>query len=172
MRTRRDDSDFAALAGMLQNVTLDPRYVTLQRELGWYWTAGLSIALLVASFVTLGPRRWYWCLLLWIVVTPVLGWWSYRWAEVEYRHMSYDVDDDVIEIRSGVFWQSVQNVPRSRVQHTDVSQGPLERKHGLGRLVIFTAGTQHSRVELPGLAHHTALDIRDRLLPRHTVDVV
>jgi hypothetical protein len=144
MRTCRDDSDFAALAGMLQNVTLDPRYVTLQRELGWYWTAG----------------------------TPMLGWWSYRWAEVEYRHMSYDVDDDVIEIRSGVFWQSVQNVPRSRVQHTDVSQGPLERKHGLGRLVIFTAGTQHSRVELPGLAHHTALDIRDRLLPRHTVDVV
>jgi membrane protein YdbS with pleckstrin-like domain len=157
---------------MLQNVTLDPRYVTLQRELGWYWTAGVSIALLVASFVTLGPRRWYWCLLLWLVVTPLLGWWSYRWAEVEYRHMSYDVDDDVIEIRSGVFWQSVQNVPRSRVQHTDVSQGPLERKHGLGRLVIFTAGTQHSRVELPGLAHHTALDIRDRLLPRHTVDVV
>jgi uncharacterized protein len=63
-------------------------------------------------------------------------------------------------------------VPRSRVQHTDVSQGPLERKHGLGRLVIFTAGTQHSRVELPGLAHHTALDIRDRLLPRQTADVV
>ena len=33
---------FAPLAGMLRSVTLDPRYLSLQRELGWYWTAGLS----------------------------------------------------------------------------------------------------------------------------------
>jgi uncharacterized protein len=151
---------------------LDPRYVTLQRELGWYWTAGVSLALLAAAFVALGARRWYLCVLIWVIATPLLALWSYRWAEVEYRHMSYQVDDDAIEIRSGVFWRAVSNVPRSRVQHTDVAQGPLERKYGLGRLIIYTAGTQHSRVELPGLEHHTALDIRDHLLPRRSPDVV
>lgn len=153
-------------------MTLDPRYIPLQRELGWYWTAGLSAGLLVGSLILLGPRRWYLCVLLWLVGTAVLGLWSYRWAEIQYRYLSYEVDEERIEIRSGVFWRSVQNVPRSRVQHTDVSQGPLERKYGLGRLVIFTAGTHHSRVELPGLAHHIALEIRDRLLPRQTTDVV
>ena len=153
-------------------MTLDPRYVALQRELGWYWTAGLSVALLAGSIAVLLPRRWYLWLPLWLMATALLAWWSYRWAEIEYRHMSYEVDEERIEIRSGVIWRSVQNVPRSRVQHTDVSQGPLERKYGLGRLVIFTAGTQHSRVELPGLAHDTALEIRDRLLPRQTADVV
>ena len=45
------------------------------------------------------------------------------------------------------------NVPRSRVQHTDVSQGPLERNHGLGTLVVYTAGTDHAKVELGGLDH-------------------
>jgi uncharacterized protein len=98
--------------------------------------------------------------------------WSYRWPAIEYRHIAYRVDDDGIEIRSGVVWRSVANVPRSRVQHTDVAQGPLDRRYGLGRLIIYTAGTQHARVELPGLEHQTALTIRDHLLPRHTVDVV
>jgi membrane protein YdbS with pleckstrin-like domain len=152
--------------------SLDPRFVSLQRELGWYWTAAMSVMLLIGTFVGFGPRRWYWCLLIWSVVTPALGYYSYRWAEIMYRHMSYRVDDDGIEIRSGVLWRAVANVPRSRVQHTDVAQGPLERKYGLGKLIIYTAGTHHSRVELPGLEHQTALAIRDHLLPRQAVDVV
>ena len=157
------------VAGVKQ---LDPRFITLQRELGWYWTAGVSLAILVSSVIVLTPRRWYWCLLIWVVATPLLALWSYRWAEIEYRHMSYQFDDDGIEIRSGVFWRMVANVPRSRVQHTDVAQGPLERKYGLGRLIIYTAGTQHSRVQLPGLEHQTALAIRDHLLPRQSADVI
>ena len=67
---------------------------------------------------------------------------------------------------------STINVPRSRVQHTDVAQGPFERKYELGRLIVYTAGTQHARVELPGLEYHTALSIRDQLLPRQAVDVI
>ena len=152
--------------------SLDPRFISLQRFLGWYWTAGVSLAVVVSSVVVLGPRRWYWSLLLWAVVTPLLAIYSYRWPEVEFRHIAYRVDDDGIEIRSGVFWRAVSNVPRSRVQHTDVAQGPLERKYGLGKLIIYTAGTQHSRVVLPGLEHQTALSIRDHLLPRQAVDVV
>jgi membrane protein YdbS with pleckstrin-like domain len=151
---------------------LDPRFIAMQRELGWYWTAALSIVVLLSSLVVLTPRRWYWCVLIWVVATPLLGWWSYRWAEVEYRHRAYAIDDDGIEIKAGVFWKGVSNVPRSRVQHTDVAQGPLERKYGLGRLIIYTAGTHHSRVELPGLEHQTAFALRDHLLPRQTADVI
>jgi membrane protein YdbS with pleckstrin-like domain len=157
------------VAGVTQ---LDPRFIPLQRELGWYWTAGVSLALLVSTFIVIGPRRWYLCLAIWAIATPLLAYWAYRWPEIEYRHMAYHVDDDGIEIRSGVLWRAVSNVPRSRVQHTDVAQGPFDRKYGLGRLIIYTAGTQHSRVELPGLEHQTALSIRDHLLPRQSVDVI
>lgn len=58
-------------------------------------------------------------------------------------------------------------MPRSRVQHTDVSQDPIERGFGLGTLVIYTAGTDHARVDLSGLEQATALRIRDYLLPDH-----
>ena len=44
-------------------------------------------------------------------------------------------------------------MPRSRIQHTDVTQGPFERWLGLGTLVIYTAGTEHAAVPIEGLPH-------------------
>ena len=38
--------------------------------------------------------------------------------------------------------------------------------------IVYTAGTEHSRVELPGLDHATALSLRDHLLPRGSDDAV
>jgi membrane protein YdbS with pleckstrin-like domain len=154
------------------HTSLDPRFVRLQREVGWYFSAALSVGFLVGFSVLLTPRRWPWVLLLWTLCSVAVAWFSYRWAAIEYRFISYRVDADGIEIRSGVYWRSVSNVPRSRVQHTDVAQGPLERKHGLGTLVIYTAGTAHSKVELPGLEHQTAMTIRNQLLPGQVDDVV
>jgi membrane protein YdbS with pleckstrin-like domain len=151
---------------------LDPRFIKLQREVGWYVTAVMSVGLLGILLALLLLRRWYLWLPLWALGSSFLAWFSYRWAAIEYRHRAYRVDEQGIEIWSGVYWRDVSNVPRSRVQHTDVSQGPLERKYGLGRLVIYTAGTAHSKVELPGLEHGHALKIRDQLLPRQDADVV
>ena len=63
-------------------------------------------------------------------------------------------------------------MPRSRVQHIDVSQGPIERRYGLGTLVIYTAGTDHAKVVLSGLEHGRALRIREHLLPSEAGDAV
>lgn len=94
----------------------------------------------------------------------VSGLFQYRWTWIAYRHASYRFDDTGLEIRRGVWWRHGIRVPRSRVQHTDISQGPLERRFGLARLVIHTAGTAHSRIELAGLSHRHARALRDHLL--------
>jgi uncharacterized protein len=57
-------------------------------------------------------------------------------------------------------------VPLERVQHIDISQGPLERGFGVCRLLVHTAGTMHSRVVLPGLARATAERMRDEIRAR------
>ena len=88
-----------------------------------------------------------------ILAAAGLCWLAQCWPAIDYSHTSYRVDDEGIEIRRGVWWRTVTNVPRSRVQHTDVSQGPFERNHGLGTLVVYTAGTDHAKVELGGLDH-------------------
>ena len=156
---------------------LDHRAVTLRRMVGWITTASVSLVQLLVILIILlaaSPAGWVTGLLLlaWAGGTAILGWFLHTWPEVEHRHASYKVDEQGIEIRKGVLWRLVVNVPRSRVQHTDVSQGPLERSHGLGTLVIYTAGTDHAKVNLHGLDHGTALRIRDHLLPGDNRDAV
>jgi len=157
--------------------SLDPRSVVLQRAVAWIVTGSASLGLVVglAIVLLLAPLPGWAAAalgLLWAGATLALAWFSHRWPEIEHRHVSYRVDAQGIEIRKGVVWRKVISVPRSRVQHTDVSQGPLERGHGLGTLLIYTAGTDHAMVDLPGLDHATALRIRDHLLPGESDDAV
>jgi membrane protein YdbS with pleckstrin-like domain len=156
---------------------LDPRVIPLRRTVGWISTACIAgISLVAVPIVWIAnDLRWMWLVVMiagWAIVVGALAWLAHRWPAVEYHHTFYHVDEQGIEIRQGVYWRAVINVPRSRVQHTDVSQGPLERSYALGTLVIYTAGTDHARVTLSGLAYDTALHIREHLLPRDTSDAV
>jgi hypothetical protein len=82
------------------------------------------------------------------------------------------VDENGVQIRSGVWSRVVTSVPRSRVQHVDLSQGIWERRFGLASLTIHTAASGHSQVELEGVAPETAARIRDYLLPQDANDAV
>jgi membrane protein YdbS with pleckstrin-like domain len=156
--------------------SLDPRHIALDRIAGWILTGSVALGGIVTILILVLTPVPGWvkggAVLLWTAVTLALGWFSHRWPVVEHRHAFYKVDEVGIQIRRGVFWRKVINVPRSRVQHTDVSQGPLERRYGLGTLVLYTAGTDHAKVDLAGLDHATALAIRDHLLAGEGGDAV
>jgi uncharacterized protein len=149
---------------------LDPRVVLLRRIRGAITVTvlamGALVTLLIATFAENLPAPAAAALgALWTAGVAALGWLAYAWPAIDYRHQSYRLDDRGIEIRRGVLWRDVTNVPRSRIQHTDVAQGPLERRFGLGTLVVYTAGSDHARVSLGGLPHDVALRIREHLLP-------
>lgn len=156
---------------------LDPRIVPLDQLTGRIVAGCISFGLLVMLVIFLvAEARPLWAVVLapflWIASSVTLAWWLHRWPTISYRYASYRVDAEAFEIRRGVVWRMVINVPRSRVQHTDVSQGPLERRYGLSTLIIHTAGTNHAMVAVSGLEHGTALAIRDHLLPREAADAV
>lgn len=151
--------------------SLDPRVIPLQRIGGAIFTAMIAIGSLVAIAVADDGSIWL-RLSAWLALVIFFARLSYRWPPRAYQHTSYRVDDQGIEIRRGVYWRVVINVPRSRVQHIDVSQGPIERRYGLGTLVIYTAGTDHAKVEVEGLEHGRALRIREHLLPSESGDAV
>ena len=155
-----------------------PRHISHQQRVGW----------IVAAFATglsfLAGIRSFWASMGFSLVGLVVagGAWLHvqRPAGMACARVAGDclpacliqVDAQGIEIRRGVFWRTIISIPRSRVQHTDVSQGPLERTHELGTLVVYTAGTDHARVDLSGLAHARALRIREHLLPKGEADAI
>ena len=156
---------------------LDPNYVELSRVIGMIVTAAIGAANLIGGILVpalAGAPLWSLVLtaLAGAGITVLIGIALHRWPAVEHTYHSYRVNTRGIEIRDGVWFRSVVNVARSRIQHTDVSQGPLERRYGLAKLHIHTAGTEQAEVRLPGLAHETALAIRDYLMTGGEDDAV
>lgn len=169
------DSDSDVADGVERR--LDPRYISHQQRVGWIVAAfatGLSFVAAFGFWASIG-----FSLIglvaaggVWLAFSGLLAWRAHAWPAIAYGHTSYKVDAQGIEIRRGVFWRTITSIPRSRVQHTDVSQGPLQRTHELGTLVVYTAGTDHARVDLPGLAHARALLVREHLLPKGDADAI
>jgi membrane protein YdbS with pleckstrin-like domain len=148
---------------------LHPHWIAVKR-LGMLITLGiLGTPALVGLLLVLFVFNMNW-LMRWTIVAALvcfLAWriWLVVWyPPMAYRHARYRVSPLGVEFRYGVFWRSIVNVPRSRVQHTDVDQGPLLRYYGLGMLVMHTAGTHNAEVGLPGIRHETAMRIRDFLI--------
>jgi membrane protein YdbS with pleckstrin-like domain len=168
-------SDSAPVADGLDH-QLDPRVIPMERITGSIFFALIAAGSLIGITVFLfagddvpGAVRIL-VPVLWFVLAVLAFWHAYRWPPRSYAHTFYRVDEQGIEIRRGVYWRTVINVPRSRVQHIDVTQGPIDRRYGLGTLVIYTAGTDHAKVELEGLEHGRALAIREHLLPASLSD--
>jgi hypothetical protein len=130
----------------------------------WRWQGVL--ATLIPAFWALGlvirfGAPGLFAPLLIVVAGLTLSW---VWPEAYYRRLRFGIDATGIAIERGIFWRSRIAVPRARIQHTDVSQGPLQRRFGVGTLKLYTAGSRYTKIELPGLAHTEAIALRDTLL--------
>lgn len=147
---------------------LDPRFVTAERISSLIVTGVLSGGGLVALLLDLvlswwsgGARAAVWG--AWLVLSGYLLWHSVAWPRIEQRAIGYRYGPGGIEIRRGVWWKRVITIPRSRIQHTDVTQGPMLRRFGLAALTVHTAATKTPSITLAGLAHQDAQRVRDAL---------
>jgi len=101
--------------------------------------------------------------LLPLVCGMALGWlYSGRYARAfSAAHLA-----DGMLIRRGVWWRGEVFVPRARIQHTEINQGPLDRRWDMASVAIHTAGTRLESIVVPGLPRALAESLRDALLDR------
>lgn len=78
-----------------------------------------------------------------------------------YRRLRYGLTDRLLQVVRGWLFHTDTIVPFVRVQHLDVTRGPLDKTFGTATLVVHTAGTRNSIVTVPGLAPGRAAEIRD-----------
>jgi membrane protein YdbS with pleckstrin-like domain len=89
---------------------------------------------------------------------------AFLYARARYRHARFALDEQGLLLQRGVFWRSETRVPRSRVQHTDINRGPLDRWLGLAELKVHTAGTRLAAVSVSGLSEAQARELRNSLI--------
>lgn len=81
----------------------------------------------------------------------------------QFNHCYWRLDEHGLAVRRGRLWQRETRVPITRVQHLDLKHGPWQRRRKLATLVVHTAGTRHSSVQVPHLDAEDAQRLRDRL---------
>lgn len=140
---------------------VDPNTVRVWRWHGVLIAALLAVPLVIASILHGGLATG-----LLIVYTLIVLLCAWLLPPAYYRALQFGVDDHGIVIQRGIIWRSHIALPRVRVQHSDVSQGPLQRRHGIATLKLYTAGSRYTKIELPGLLHQDAVALRDALLAR------
>lgn len=89
-----------------------------------------------------------------------------------YRAWAYREDEEELHVRHGLLVRTHTIVPFGRVQHIDVTQGPIERSVDLATLILHTAGTRGASVPLPGLLREDAEAMRDRIRARIRQDLL
>lgn len=138
----------AILALVLGGAMLVARRELETREL---WTLSFTVA-----SVLVGVK------LVWTIAAPPWSWLRWRWG----------MDQELLVLRWGIISHHERAIPIRRLQHVDLSRGPIERLFGLTTLIVHTAGTSLASFELPGLADGVARDLRDRILAARGDDVV
>ena len=80
-----------------------------------------------------------------------------------YQRLAFALHPTMLQVVRGWLFHADTIVPLVRVQHIDVTRGPLDKMFGTAALVVHTAGTHNSIVVLPGLAPEKAAEIRDEI---------
>lgn len=66
-----------------------------------------------------------------------------------------------ISYREGLIFRSLTTIPFNRIQHCEITQGPIERRYDLKTLQVFTAGGQSSDLTIPGLKAEEAQRLKE-----------
>jgi len=59
---------------------------------------------------------------------------------LEYKQWSYEIDEDKVEFSQGIYIVKRTLIPTVRIQHLNISQGPINRPLGLANVNITTGG--------------------------------
>jgi membrane protein YdbS with pleckstrin-like domain len=113
-------------------------YVSWALWFGFFVLISLLPAIIMAIVGARGPGNLIAGIMIasWLLVMlPLLA-----WLPAYYRTLEYEVDDDSVDGRRGVFWKRHVTVPYTKITNIDIHQGPLERKFGLGTIHVQTAG--------------------------------
>jgi uncharacterized protein len=144
---------------------MSTQQVDLNTVAVWRWQAcGAALFLLIPAFAFMSRAAAPFAVGTLVAYIAVAACCIWLLPPAYYRALQFGIDAHGITIERGIWWRSHIALPRVRVQHSDVSQGPLQRRYGVATLKLYTAGSRYTKIELPGLGHHDAIALRDALL--------
>jgi len=145
--------------------SLSPSYLTVSY-------LGTTIFFLIVAGVLTTVRFFaefdipFWVELVTVSVWLFLFLFSLWHTYMDFHLQGFAIRERDLTYRSGVFFRSTTVIPYNRIQHAEVKQGPIERRFGLQRLEIYSAGGAGSDLDIPGLPGSRADQLRDYIIEK------
>ena len=134
-----NDADASGPVGGLTDFTmLNPVSKKAMYTVNIVMFALLAAAGILVTVYVPEPGRIY-LIVMWAIVGSALVYLAAA-PPIFYTHYRYRMDNDCIEVRSGVIFHSHVLVPVERVHQVEVNKGPVLRKFGLANVTVTTAG--------------------------------
>mgnify|MGYP000055189001 CR=1 FL=1 len=104
-----------------------------------------------------GGLTWYYWLLPWAVLLIGLLVLDIKGFAIK----GYAIRSKDISYKSGLIFFTQSSIPFNRIQHSEISQGPLGRLFDLASVRVYTAGGGSSDMVIQGLHKERAQKLRD-----------
>ncbi|QED46056.1 PH domain-containing protein [Cytobacillus dafuensis] len=142
----------------------------LSRDAVKVWIITESVTNLI-GFIILGAlfyldyrfswKEWVGWILIAITAISLIGAvWSFINPFLLYKNWRFDVDEEFLQLKSGVLNEVHQLVPMTKIQSVATKQGPLLRKYSLCSVSIETMGASHT---IPALPKDAAIELRNQI---------
>lgn len=95
-----------------------------------------------------------------VVLGAIMSAYSYSAA----RARGYAIRQHDLVFRTGLFWVKQTIQPLKRLQHVEVTRGPIEKRAGIARVRVFSAGSGSATFSIPGLPVEEAELLREFVL--------
>lgn len=139
---------------------LYPRYLRYKIWLN----IGFWLGVLALTLIWLPLHYQLWLLLPGSLLLALAAVLHAVWAPKRYQLTGYWLDTEQVWLQQGAWWYGVQAVAINRIQHAELSQGPLERRLNIARLILYTAGGAGADITIPGLPTATAQQLKAHVL--------
>ncbi len=125
---------------------------------------GVLVVLCIVFYLDVYFEWKYW--IGWIII-GLLGmtvlsaiWGIFIEPSLKQKYWRYDVDEEFIQLKSGIWNRKHQLIPMTKVQSVELVQGPLLRKFQLYSISVGTMGSSH---KIPAIPQEEARELRDQI---------
>lgn len=150
---------------MLHKQSLADHYAAINLFANFIFYACLAlIAFIVSEFEFLKPSEDFKQFVAYLpLILVLLGctYCCYQWFADKAK--AYSLRQHDISFFSGLLFKRLTTQPISRIQHVEVSQGPIDRVAKLGKLQVYSAGSSMQTFAIPGLPIDIAHQLRQQL---------
>lgn len=81
-----------------------------------------------------------------------------------YENFRFKLGDEDLAVAKGIFWKQWKFISRNRVQHVDITAGPVNRYLGIVQVSIYVGGMAMAAAVIPGLTTARGEELRKRLV--------